>query len=86
MKGPQNYEELRKWASEEMRIETGVLEDRADAMRRFASYMDACEEWSPETYASALAVADIEDYGDDEELEALHEIVENWPAKEKHGD
>ena len=79
MKAPRNYDELREAGIEEMNQLMWSLEDRADVMRKFIGYMDACEEWSPETYESALAVADIEDYNDHKELESLLEIIENWP-------
>lgn len=79
MKMPQNYEELRTQAVEEINTLMWALEERVLVMREFVSYMDRCEEWSPETYESALAVANIEDEGDHESLEYLFEIIEHWP-------
>ena len=80
MKRPQNYEELRALAMKEMNLATWELEERAKTMLEFLTYMDGCEEWSPETYESALAVADIEDGDDHASLEFLFEIIENWPS------
>jgi len=79
MKTLQNYGELRKAAIEEMNQLMWSLEDRAETMKKFLTYMDACEEWSPEVYETALTVGDIEGEGDHESLVYLFEITENWP-------
>ena len=76
MKRPRNFDELRRQAVQEMDGKVDELLDRANAMKMFMANMDATDTWDFDTYKQ---FDEIEDYGDERDLKALFEILNNWP-------
>ena len=77
MKRPENFDELRQQAIQEMNAKVCELQERIDALKNFQANMDATDTWDFATYNNLTS--GIEDYGDEKSLKTLFEILNNWP-------
>ena len=74
---PENYDELRQAAKEELQLAVLVLEDRAEHLKQFLDAFEGAE-GSPDEIASLARLTDCRDY-EDHLVPAIREIVKYWP-------
>ena len=76
---PQNYEELRKLALQEVEDKVAELEEHLVALREFAyGYVENITDH--DSLEQALLNTDLHEYNDAKDFKALFEIADNWPA------
>jgi len=75
---PQNYEELRKLALQEVEDKILELEEHLDGLRKFAyEYVENITDH--DSLEQALRDTDVGDYDDAKDFKALFDIADNWP-------
>jgi len=79
MKQPQNYQELRQRAIREIELKAWELEERAKNVRALLKLVKAgaVTDWT--SYERAIGDTSVGDHGDEEDLEYIYEIADNWP-------
>ena len=76
-KHPENYDELRQAAKEELELAVLVLEDRAEHLKQFLDAFEAAE-GSPDEIARLARLTDCRDF-EDHLVPAIREMVKYWP-------